>query len=47
MDGIVITYFTALKDGEVIILDTSHLKINSVIDCDTGDELEYIINKQY
>ena len=47
IDGIVKTYFTALKDGEVIILDTRSLKINSIIDCDTGDELEYIIDTQY
>ena len=47
IDGIVKTYFTALKDGEVIILDSRALKINSIIDCDTGDELEYIIDEQY
>ena len=47
IDGIVKTYFSALKYGEVIILDTRSLKINSIIDCDTGDELEYIIDTQY
>ena len=47
INGIVKGYFTALKDGEVIILDTRALEINSIIDCDTGEELEYIIDKQY
>ena len=45
--GITKIYFTALKDGEVIVLDTSALIIDSIIDSDTGDELEYIIDKQY
>ena len=40
-------YFTALKDGEVIVLDTRALSINSVIDSDTGEELEFIIDNQY
>ena len=40
-------YFTAEKDGEVIILDTRGLKINSIIDSDTGDELEFILDEQY
>ena len=40
-------YFTAEKDGEVIILDTRALKIHSVIDSDTGDELEFILDEQY
>ena len=47
INGIVKAYFTALKDGEVIVLDTRALEINSIIDCDTGEELEYIIDKQY
>ena len=47
IDGIVKTYFTAITEGEVIVLDTRALKINSIIDCDTGDELEYIIDTQY
>ena len=45
--GTVKTYFTALDDGEVIVLDTRALKINSVIDSDTGDELEYILDEEY
>ena len=40
-------YFTAEKDGEVIILDTRALKIHSVIDSDTGDELEFVLDEQY
>ena len=47
VEGIVKTYFTALKDGEVIILDTKDLKITSIIDCDTGEELEYLFDTQY
>ena len=42
--GTVKTYFTALDDGEVIVLDTRGLKINSVIDSDTGEELDFIID---
>ena len=45
--GTVKTYFTALEDGEVIVLDTRALKINSVIDSDTGDELDFILDEQY
>ena len=45
--GTVKTYFTALEDGEVIVLDTRALKINSVIDSDTGEELEYELDEQY
>ena len=45
--GKVKTYFHALKDGEVIILDTRALNIKSIIDSDTGEELEYIIDTQY
>ena len=40
-------YFTAEKDGEVIILYTRALKIHSVIDSDTGDELEFVLDEQY
>ena len=47
INGIIKTYFTALLDGEVIILDTYALKIDSIIDSDTGEELEYILDKQY
>ena len=47
VNGIEKIYFTALKDGEVIVLDTRALKIESIIDCDTGDDLEYIIDTQY
>jgi len=45
--GKVKSYFTAIKDGEVIVLDSRALKINSIIDSDTGEELEFIIDKQY
>ena len=45
--GTVKIYFTALSDGEVIVLDTRALKINSIIDSDTGDELEYLLDSQY
>ena len=47
INGIIKTYFTALLDGEVIVLDTRSLKIDSIIDSDTGEELEYIIDRQY
>ena len=47
INGIIKMYFTALLDGEVIILDTQALKIDSIIDSDTGEELEYILDKQY
>ena len=45
--GTVKTYFTAVEDGEVIVLDTRALKINSVIDSDTGEELEYVLDEQF
>ena len=45
--GLVKIYFKALKDGEVIILDTKALKINSIIDSDTGEELDYMLDNQY
>ena len=45
--GKVKSYFTANKDGEVIVLDSRALNINSIIDSDTGEELEFIIDKQY
>ena len=45
--GLVKIYFNALDDGEVIVLDTRALKINSVIDSDTGEELEYVLDDQY
>ena len=47
INGIIKTYFTALLDGEVIILDTRALKIDSVIDSDTGEELEFNIDKNH
>ena len=47
VNGLVKIYFQALKDGEVIVLDTTALKINSVIDSDTGEDLEYILDTQY
>jgi leukotriene-A4 hydrolase len=34
-------------DGEVIILDTSGLTIQSVIDSDTGDELEWVLDTKH
>ena len=34
--GKVKSYFTALKDGEVIVLDSRALSIKSIIDSDTG-----------
>ena len=45
--GIVKIYFTALYDGEVIVLDTRALKINSIIDSDTDEELKYILVRKY
>lgn len=45
--GKVKTYFTALEDGEVIVLDTRALLIKSVIDSDNNEELEYILDDQY
>ena len=45
--AIVKSYFTAIKDGEVIVLDSRALNINSIIDSDTGEELEFIIDQQY
>ena len=45
--GKVKTYFTALADGEVIVLDTRALSIKSVIDSDTNEELDYILDEQY
>ena len=40
-------YFKALEEGEVIALDTKALIINSIIDSDTGDYLEYKIDNYY
>ena len=40
-------YFSALSDGEVIVLDTKALKINSVIDSDTGEELDFKLDTEY
>ena len=40
-------YFNALKDGELIILDSRALKINSIIDPDTGNELKYEYDNQF
>ena len=45
--GKVKSYFTALKDGEVIVLDSRALSIKSIIDSDTGEELEYVLDTQY
>ena len=40
-------YFEALEDGEVIILDSKNIEITSIIDSDTGEELDYIIDDYY
>ena len=45
--GTIKMYFTALEDGEVIVLDTRALKINSVLDSDTGEELEFVLDEQF
>ena len=45
--GKVKIYFKALDDGEVIILDTKALKIFSVFDSDTGEELDYFLDEYY
>ena len=45
--GKVKIYFKAQMDGEVIILDTSGLTIQSVIDSDTGDELEWVLDTKH
>ena len=47
VNGEVKIYFEALDDGEVIILDTKALEINSIIDSDTGEELDYEIDYYY
>ena len=47
IEGMVKIYFTSLKEGEVIILDSNSLNIISVIDSDTGEELEFILDKKY
>ena len=39
--GLLKIYFNSLMDGEVIVLDTKNLKIFSIIDSDTGEELEW------
>jgi len=45
--GKVKTYFTALEPGEVIVLDTRALSIKSIIDSDTSEELDYVLDEQY
>ena len=45
--GLAKIYFKSLKDGEVIVLDTRALKINSITDSDTGELLDYILDTQY
>ena len=40
-------YFIALNDGEVIALDTKALNIYSIIDSDTGEEIDYVLDTQY
>ena len=39
--------FHAEKDGEVIILDTRALEINTVIDCESSNKLEFILDEKY
>ena len=36
-----------MQDGEVIVLDTRALKINSVLDSDTGEELEFLLDEEF
>ena len=45
--GKVKIYLKALDAGEVIILDTKALKIFSVFDSDTGDELDFLVDEYY
>ena len=40
-------YFEALEDGEVIILDSKNIEMTSIIDSDTGEELDYKIDDYY
>ena len=40
-------YFKALEYGEVIVLDTKALIIESIIDSDTGEKLKYVLDEQY
>ena len=40
-------YFEALEDGEVIILDSKNIEITSIIDSDTGEELDFIVDDYY
>ena len=47
INGIEKIYFKALEDGEVIVLDTKALIIHSVIDSETGDELDFIVDDYY
>ena len=47
VNGKVKIYFKAKEDGEVIILDTKALIIHSIIDSDTGEDLDYIIDDYY
>ena len=45
--GTVKIYFTALEDGEFIVLDTRALNIRTVIDSDTGEELNFLLDTQF
>lgn len=47
IDGTIKIYFHSIIDGEVIILDTSQLTVTSVIDSDTGDSLEYVVDTRH
>jgi leukotriene-A4 hydrolase len=40
-------YFNATMDGELIILDSNSLIINSIIDCDTGENLKYELDNYF
>ena len=47
IEGEIKLFFHAEKDGEVIILDTRALKINTVLDCDANDKLEFVFDEKY
>ena len=47
VQGKVKLFFKADEDGEVIILDTKSLIINKVIDSETGEQLEFLVDEYY
>ena len=47
MSGKIKLYFKSLIDGELIILDTKNLIINSIIDPNTGENLKYEEDNYY